>query len=74
MKKRKPIRLQVPPSSDELLQEGSLATERLTGKVVNNVKRFRSSEIQVEFTDGTRLFVDATADGVELSITGGAGE
>ena len=51
--------------------ESERATGLLKGKVVACVKRFREEEVLVEFEDGTRLYVDRTADGVELSITGG---
>jgi hypothetical protein len=45
------------------------ATELLIGKTVHRV-RVHTKEVFVEFTDGTRLFVDST-DRVELSITDG---
>jgi hypothetical protein len=36
------------------------------------VERFRPREVLVEFTDGTRLFVDVTADSdLEISIADG---
>ena len=41
----------------------------LKGKVVSIVFRHRLGEVGIEFTDGTRLFVDHVEDGVELSIT-----
>jgi len=40
-----------------------------TGKIVSIVWRHRPGEVLVEFTDGTRLFVDAKGDKAELSIT-----
>jgi hypothetical protein len=55
----------------ELAIEARRATEMLRGKVVAVVWRHRIGEIGIEFTDGTRLFVDHTAAGVELSITEG---
>ena len=42
----------------------------LVGKVVAKVLRAREKEVCVEFTDGTRLFIDHKTDNVELSITG----
>jgi hypothetical protein len=60
-------------SAPHLPQEAAAATNALAGKVVARVERHRVSEILVEFTDGTRLFVDATVEGLELSITGGGG-
>ena len=54
-----------------LEQEAERATELLKGKVVAKVMRHRAKEVCIEFTDGTRLFVDHNPDNVELSITGG---
>jgi ribosomal protein S6E (S10) len=56
----------------DLNEESERATEMLKGKVVAKVIRHRNREIGIEFTDGTRLFVDAHQDEVELSITGGS--
>ena len=53
-----------------LEQESDRATQLLSGKVVARVVRHREAEVLVEFTDGTRLFVDCSGTGVELSITG----
>ncbi|MBA4747334.1 MAG: hypothetical protein H2056_01335 [Sphingopyxis sp.] len=50
-------------------EEALRATKMLAGRIVSHVRRFSSKEILVEFADGTRLFVDSSAD-VELSITG----
>jgi hypothetical protein len=55
----------------ELEIEARRATEKLRGKVVSVVWRHREGEVGIEFTDGTRLFVDQTPVGVELSITEG---
>jgi diphthamide synthase subunit DPH2 len=41
----------------------------LKGKIVEKVWRHRSKEIGIQFTDGTRLFVDISEGGLELSIT-----
>lgn len=54
-----------------LEEESMLATEMLSGKVVARVVRHRETEVLVEFTDGTRLFVDRSTNGVEVSITEG---
>jgi hypothetical protein len=54
-----------------LEEESRLATEMLSGKAVARVIRHRATEVLIEFTDGTRLFVDQSSTGVELSITGG---
>jgi hypothetical protein len=51
-------------------EEAAVATRMLRTKVVSRVERFQPREVLVEFTDGIRLFVEATADGdLELSIT-----
>lgn len=55
----------------DLEQEAKLATEMLKGKVVSKLLRHREGEVGIEFTDGTRLFIDTTDTSVELSITGG---
>ena len=57
-----------------LEEEAERATELLKEKVVAKVMRHRAEEICIEFTDGTRLFVDQQVAGLELSITGGAEE
>jgi hypothetical protein len=57
-----------------LVSEESKATELLSGKVVSRIIRNRESEVLVEFTDGTRLFIDKSNSGLELSITGGVSE
>ena len=55
----------------DLEREAERATELLKGKVVARITLHRAKEVCVEFTDGTRLFVDHHPDEVELSITGG---
>jgi hypothetical protein len=50
--------------------EAQRATDFLKGKVVSVVWRHRKGEVGIEFTDGTRLLIDHTQEGVELSITG----
>ena len=40
----------------------------LEGKVVMTA-RATGTEMTIEFTDGTRLFVDHREDGIELSVT-----
>jgi hypothetical protein len=54
----------------DLEAEAKRATKMLKGKVVAHVTRHRAEEICIEFTDGTRLYVDRSVNGVELSITG----
>lgn len=55
----------------QLSQEAARATEALAGKIVARIERHRASEVLIEFTDGSRLFVDGTNPGLELSVTGG---
>ena len=52
-----------------LNEEADRATELLKGRIVDFVKRHREGEVMIQFTDGTRLFVDKTETGIELSIT-----
>lgn len=54
-----------------LQDEARRATELLRGKVISEIFRHRPTEVGIEFTDGTRLFVDKASDGVDLSITDG---
>ncbi len=54
----------------DLKQESDRATKMLLGKSVKSVKRHRPGEVLIEFTDGTRLFIDAKAAALELSIGG----
>ena len=53
----------------DLEQEANRATEILKGKIVAQVWRHQKQEMDVEFTDGTRLFVDCNANGLDISIT-----
>ena len=56
------------PTSQTLEAEALRATELLAGKVVASVSRHGEREVLVQFTDGTRLFVDADMP-LELSVT-----
>jgi hypothetical protein len=60
--------------NSSLSTEAERATELLRGKEVATVWRHRKQEVGIEFTDGTRLFIDWKQDGIELSITGGREE
>jgi hypothetical protein len=60
-------------AASKLEAEGQRATEMLRGKVVSVVRRHRPGQLMIEFTDHTRIFVDQTAVGVEISITGPEG-
>jgi hypothetical protein len=53
-----------------LKKEARETTKMLKGKIVEKVWRHRPKEIGIQFTDGSRLFVDMETDGLELSITG----
>ena len=54
-----------------LAEEAERAELLLKGKTVARVWRHRAKEVGIEFTDGTRLFVDWQADeSLDLSITG----
>ncbi len=53
-----------------LPKETQRATRMLKGKTVNSVKNFRKKEVLIEFTDGTRLFVDWQESELEISIEG----
>lgn len=56
-----------------LKNEAERVTELLHGKVVRAVWRHRAGEVGLEFTDGTRFFVDAlSSGGLDLSVTLGA--
>jgi hypothetical protein len=59
---------------EDLEEEARSATQILAGKSVRQLWRHRSSEVAIEFTDGSRLFVDATGEVLELSITEGSSE
>src|SRR5215471_5439174 len=58
-------------SDETLRKEAEEATNMLRGKIVRILRRHSSKEISLEFTDGTRLFVDCAAEGSEISITEG---
>ncbi len=57
-----------------LKEEAERASEMLKGKVIAKVMRQRAKEICIEFTDGTRLFVDHQSDNLEISISGNGEE
>ena len=50
-------------------EESKRATLLLAGKIVARVFRHRKNEVGIEFTDGTRFFIDGGEDSLELSIT-----
>lgn len=52
-----------------LEHEAFTATRILRGKTLKEVVRHGRREMGIFFTDGSRLFVDQTLHGFELSIT-----
>jgi len=54
----------------DLKEEAAELTKLVAGKTVRHVRRFRTGEVLVEFTDGTRLFADASTP-IECSVTEG---
>ena len=61
-------------SNKTLEDEAERLAVLLKGKVVSRLDRHRASELLVEFSDGTRLFVTQSNEGLELSVTGGVSE
>jgi hypothetical protein len=61
----------MPLTPEHLAGEAASASNLLRHKIVSSVVRHRENEVMIEFTDGTRLFVDRSENGVELSINGG---
>ena len=60
---------------DNLGHEAKAIQELLAGKVLTRVMRPRIHEVVLEFSDGTRFFVDTQSGSVlECSITGGESE
>jgi len=47
----------------DLAEEAERLTQLLQGKTIAIVKRHRSSEVLLEFADGTRLFVNSEPEG-----------
>ncbi len=56
-------------TEEELKREANQLTKMLKGKSLLKIWRHRSNEIVVEFSDGSRLFVDAHKEGIETSVT-----
>jgi len=56
--------------SKNLDQEAEQVTNLLKGKVVATVWRHSERELGIQFSDGSRLFVDHAVNGIEVSITG----
>ena len=45
-------------NKNTLDNEASMITELLSSKVFSQVFRNREAEVSIEFTDGTKLFID----------------
>jgi hypothetical protein len=60
----------VATTKTELSEEAARLIDILRDKTVKTVWRHRPGELGIEFTDGTRLFVDHHESGLELSVTG----
>lgn len=54
-----------------LEDEGERATLLLKGLVVDKVVRNRTKEVLIQFTDGSRFYVDLIDDYLDFSIEGG---
>ncbi|WP_144780341.1 hypothetical protein [Marinobacter maritimus] len=58
-----------------LEREAKAIEELLIGKVLTGVIRHQSSEVVLQFSDGTRLFVNGEVQGsLDFSVTGGRHE
>jgi hypothetical protein len=66
MKKEYPA---VAITESELKSEARQLTRHLKGKIIEKVWRHRFNEFGIQFTDGTRLFVDISKGGLETSLT-----
>ncbi len=53
----------------KLEQEARSMSDELKDKVVAYVLRQRDKEAIIQFTDGSRLYIEAGADGIELSTS-----
>ncbi|MEW6644307.1 MAG: hypothetical protein AB1586_27650 [Pseudomonadota bacterium] len=52
----------------DIEDEASRLTDLLKGKIVKVARRRRPGEFVIRFEDGTRLYVDAKDEGLELSV------
>lgn len=43
----------------------------LDGKIISDIKRFNTDEILLQFSDGTRFYINKKDPGLEFSITDG---
>ncbi|HKR62928.1 MAG TPA: hypothetical protein VJZ00_04285 [Thermoanaerobaculia bacterium] len=61
-------RPRVATTEGDLSREARALARFVAGKTVKQIWRDRPGELGIEFTDGTRLFVDHVASGLELSV------
>ncbi len=54
----------------QLEQQARHATEQCRGKTVSAILHPRDREVVVQFADGTRLYIEAKAEGMALSFSG----
>ena len=64
-KTRPPV---VATNESDLHRETAAVAKLLVGKTVRNVWRHRSGEVGIEFTDGSRIFINRVEEGLELSV------
>ncbi|MBL1271166.1 MAG: hypothetical protein COB25_001830 [Oceanospirillales bacterium] len=58
-----------------LEREAKTIEELLAGKILTGVVRHQSNEVLLQFSDGTRLFVNAREhSSLDFSVTGGWNE
>lgn len=55
-------------SGTNLKNEGKTVTRFFAGRAIRAVYRRHAGQLVLEFTDGSRLIVDQTTDGLELLI------
>jgi hypothetical protein len=58
----------VATTEPDLRREATSVTKLLLGKTVREVWRHRPGEVGIEFTDGSRMFINRADEGLELSI------
>ncbi len=54
----------------DLNDEAQRLQSLIADKVIAKVRRHRASELVLEFSDGSRLFVNADGQDLDLSVTG----
>lgn len=54
----------------DLKDEEQRLQSLIANKVIAQVRRHRACELMLEFSDGSRLFVNADGQDLDLSVTG----